>query len=138
MADVLTPSQRKYCMSRIRGKDTSPELGLRRLIHSLGYRYRLHVRGLPGSPDLVFPARRKVIFVHGCFWHRHQCRFGQVRPVTRRAFWDQKLRLNQERDRRTLRRLRCLGWRVLVFWECQITRWSEEVITLRVADFLGT
>ena len=83
MVDVLTPKQRQFCMSRIQGKDTRPEMVVRRMVHALGYRYRLHVRSLPGCPDLVFPSREKVIFVHGCFWHRHNCRYGRVRPATR-------------------------------------------------------
>ncbi len=119
MADVLTPKQRRYCMSRIRGKDTKPELRVRSLVHSLGYRYRLHVRTLPGSPDLVFASRRKVVFVHGCFWHCHNCRYGKVEPQTRARFWESKLERNRERDQQNVRRLRRGQWDVLVVWECQ-------------------
>jgi len=95
---------------------------VRSSLHALGYRFRVHVRSLCGVPDLVFPARRKIIFVHGCFWHRHNCRYGQVAPATRRRFWLKKLAENQGRDRRNRRELRAGGWRVLVAWECQTRR----------------
>ena len=134
MTDVLTPEQRRYCMSRIGGKDTQPELTIRRLIHSLGYRYRLHVKRLPGSPDLVFPNRQKVIFVHGCFWHRHQCRYGQVTPGTRRQFWEAKFQENTDRDARNRRQLLREGWDVLIVWECQTKR-PERLID-RIIGFL--
>jgi DNA mismatch endonuclease (patch repair protein) len=119
VVDVLTPEQRRLNMSRIRGGDTKPEMIVRRLVHSFGYRYRLHVRALPGSPDLVLSARRKVIFVHGCFWHRHSCRLGRPQPKTRAAFWRTKLRRNVERDRQSRRALGRAGWRTLVIWQCQ-------------------
>lgn len=107
-------------MAAIRGKDTGPEMIVRRLLTALGYRYRLHGRALPGKPDLVFGSRRAVVFVHGCFWHRHACRFGRVVPKTRTGFWRAKLEGNATRDRRTRTRLRREGWRVLVVWECQL------------------
>ena len=135
MVDVLTPEQRQYCMSRIRGKDTKPEMIVRKLVHALGYRYRLHRHDLPGCPDLVFPGRRKVILVHGCFWHRHRCRYGQVMPATRRRFWREKLESNRARDALNRRRLRRLGWQVLVVWECQ-TRNSAGLLD-RIVRFLG-
>ena len=106
-------------MSRIRGKNTSPEMKVRSLLHSLGYRYRLHVRSLPGSPDIVLPRHRAVIFVHGCFWHMHQCRYGRVVPKTNAEFWQRKRMGNVERDKRTLRKLRGAQWRVLTIWECR-------------------
>lgn len=134
MADVLTPEQRHYCMSSIRGKDTKPELLVRRLMHALGYRYRLHVAALPGSPDIVFPSRRKVIFVHGCFWHRHRCHLGQVSPRTRREFWHQKFERNRQRDIVNRRRLRRQGWDVLMVWECQ-TKEPERLLG-RLVPFL--
>jgi len=121
-------------MSRIRGKDTKPEMVVRKLTHALGYRYRLHRRDLPGCPDLVFPGRLKVIFVHGCFWHRHRCRYGRVRPKTRKAFWKAKLEGNRERDRRNRQALRKLGWDVLVVWECQMRR--PEILVDRLVSFL--
>ena len=119
MPDVLTPEQRRRCMAAIRGKDTKPERVVRSLVHRMGYRFRLHRRDLPGKPDLVFPGRRKVVFVHGCFWHRHPgCRFATV-PATRREFWMDKLGGNRRRDLRVQRELRRLGWGVMVVWECQ-------------------
>ena len=96
--DVLSPEQRVRCMAAVRSINTYPELQVRRIVHRLGYRYRLHVRELPGRPDLVFPSRRKVIFVHGCFWHRHNCPAGRSFPATRQEFWLKKLSRNRERD----------------------------------------
>ncbi len=105
-------------MSAIRGRDTKPEMMVRSLVHRMGYRFRLHRRNLPGKPDLVFPGRRKVIFVHGCFWHQHPgCRYA-TRPATRTEFWAEKLDGNRERDQRVRRRLEAQGWDVLVIWEC--------------------
>lgn len=119
MPDVLSPEQRSRNMRAIKGKDTGPELIVRRLLHSLGYRFRLHRRDLPGHPDIVLPGRKVVVFVHGCFWHRHRCRYGQVCPATRAEFWQAKFAANVARDARTRRKLRALGWRVIVVWECQ-------------------
>lgn len=134
MPDVLTPKQRKYCMSRIRGTNTRPELLVRRLVHALGYRYRLHVRTLPGCPDLVLPRHKKVIFVHGCFWHRHRCKYGRPQPQTNAAFWERKLLGNVQRDKRNLLALRRAGWRILTIWECQ-TRNSQQILD-RLTKFL--
>jgi DNA mismatch endonuclease (patch repair protein) len=116
--DVLTPEQRSAMMARIRGKDTKPELLVRQMIHALGFRFRLHRRDLPGTPDIVFPRLRKIIFVHGCFWHRHQCRFAYT-PKSNTEFWNRKFSANVERDSRSVGELRALGWRVFVVWECQ-------------------
>lgn len=124
-------------MSRVRGRDTKPEMLVRRLTHGMGYRYRLHRRGLPGSPDLVFPSRMKVIFVHGCFWHRHLdpgCKLARL-PKSKLDFWGPKLETNRERDERNLVPLAELGWDVLVIWECQ-TKNREELQT-RIGEFLG-
>jgi DNA mismatch endonuclease (patch repair protein) len=107
-------------MSRIRGRDTRPEMSVRRALHRLGYRFRLHLTKLPGKPDLVFPSRRKIIFVHGCYWHGHTCRYGLAQSMTNRTFWEEKLRQNKERDTRVVRALRRQGWKVLVVWECSI------------------
>jgi DNA mismatch endonuclease (patch repair protein) len=107
-------------MSRVRGKNTTPELVVRKLISSLGYRYRLHGRSLPGRPDIVFPSRKVAVFVHGCYWHRHTCFNGCRLPKSRLDFWRTKLEGNKARDRRNLRKLKALGWRVLVVWECQL------------------
>ena len=137
MVDVLTKSQRQYCMSRIRGKDTKPEMIVRRLIHAMGYRYRLHRRDLPGCPDVVFPGRRMIIFVHGCFWHRHNCRLGRPAPRTRPKFWKDKLDGNKQRDVRNRKALRCLGWQVLTIWECQTNPSKIDKLTDRLRAFLG-
>lgn len=122
MTDTLTKSARSERMGRIRGKDTAPEMTVRRLMHGLGYRYRLHRRDLPGTPDLVFPTRRKVIFVHGCFWHRHAdsgCKLARL-PKSRLDFWVSKLEANAERDIRNIEALKTMGWDSLVIWECEI------------------
>ena len=118
--DRLNPAQRSYAMSRVRSKDTSPEMIVRRLTHSMGYRFRLHCKDLPGSPDLVFPSRRKIIFVHGCFWHRHDCVRGQQVPKSRTEFWLEKLESNRYRDKRNKKALLEMGWNVLTLWECEI------------------
>jgi DNA mismatch endonuclease (patch repair protein) len=134
MADVLNREQRRYCMSRIRGKDTKPEIIVRQMVHCMGYRFRLHRRELPGSPDIVLARHRKVILVHGCFWHKHYCRYGRVRPATNKEFWEKKRQGNVERDRRNVRRLRAMGWKVLVVWEC----WTRDTTKLErcLRDFL--
>jgi len=106
-------------MRSIRKTDTQPELVVRRLVHRMGYRYRLYRRDLPGTPDLVFPRLKKVILVHGCFWHQHNCRLGTKRPSSNRAYWLPKLRGNSERDARVQRQLLKAGWGVLVVWECE-------------------
>lgn len=127
---------RSALMSRIRSKNTKPELVVRRLVHALGYRFRLHRRNLPGSPDLVFPTRRKVIFVHGCFWHRHPgCKMSSM-PSTRRNFWENKFQLNVERDIRKEIQLMALGWEVLVIWGCETRR--PEILATTLREFLGT
>lgn len=118
--DTLDPGQRSTRMALVRGKDTKPELLVRRLVHGFGYRYRLHWRDLPGTPDLVFPRRAKVIFVHGCFWHRHTgCVLARL-PKSWSQFWLPKLEGNAERDARNLHALRQLGWEVMTIWECQL------------------
>lgn len=123
-------------MSRVRSKDTGPEWTVRRMLHHLGYRYRLHVPGLPGKPDLVFPARRKVIFVHGCFWHGHEaCRSGTVRPQANAAFWNAKLDRNKQRDAQHLAVLMGAGWSALVVWSCELR--DEETLRSRLVAFLG-
>lgn len=119
MADVLTPQQRSFNMSRIRSRDTRPEMIVRSIVHRLGYRYRLHKSDLPGKPDLVLVRHRKLIDVHGCFFHMHQCRYGRVVPATNAKFWKTKRLSNVERDRRNLRALRRTGWGVMIVWECE-------------------
>jgi DNA mismatch endonuclease, patch repair protein len=138
MVDVHTPEQRSFNMSRIRGRDTKPELKLRRGLHALGFRYRLHRRDLPGRPDLVFPAYRAVIFVHGCFWHGHDCPMCRL-PATRPDFWETKIHSNRDRDRRAVRELAAAGWRVLVVWECALrgaARQDEQEVLTRCSSFL--
>ena len=118
MSDVLTPAQRSYNMSRIRSAHTAPELRVRRLLHAMGLRYRLHGKGLPGKPDLVFAGAGAVLFVHGCFWHMHRCKRGKPVPATNADFWAEKRRSNVERDKRNRKALKADGWRVFEIWEC--------------------
>ena len=117
--DTMTQAQRRMCMQRVQSRDTTPEKMLRSSLHRAGYRYRLHARSLPGKPDIVFPGRRKAIFVHGCFWHSHHCSRGS-RPKSNESFWTKKLDTNKRRDAHNRRRLTALGWRSLVLWECEV------------------
>jgi DNA mismatch endonuclease (patch repair protein) len=126
MTDVLTKEQRQRNMRNIKGKDTKPELILRRALHAAGFRYQLHRSDLPGKPDLVFPKYRAVIFVHGCFWHRHGCRFTTT-PATRKEFWERKFRENVERDLRNVEKLTRANWRVYVVWECALKNKIDEL-----------
>ena len=130
MVDSLSRKHRSWNMSRIRSRDTGPELLVRSALHRAGYRFRLHSKDLPGRPDIVLPKYHTVVFVHGCFWHRHKgCRFAYS-PKSRVAFWNNKFRGNIERDRRTSTALRKLGWRVVTVWECQATspeRWLSKI-----------
>lgn len=132
--DVLTPEQRSRNMSAIRSRNTSPERAVRTLVYALGFRFRLHAADLPGKPDLVFRSLRKVIFVHGCFWHRHDCPLGRVRCRTNVEFWDRKFKSNMDRDSRNVKELRSQGWDVLVVWECWLS--SEDRVRRRIAAFL--
>ena len=134
MADVLTPQQRSFNMSRIRNRDTRPEIIVRSIVHGLGYRYGLHKKDLPGKPDIVLVRHGKIIDVHGCFFHMHNCRYGQVVPATNAKFWRTKRLSNVERDWRNLRALKRLGWRVLIVWECE-TRKPEKLMK-RLEKFL--
>ena len=113
------PEDRSKVMRAVKGRDTGPEMTVRRLTHGMGYRYRLHLKSLPGKPDLAFPARRKVIFVHGCFWHQHHCSRGARTPKSSRNYWVPKLRRNKQRDAEHQIQLHKAGWRVLVIWECE-------------------
>ncbi|WP_294197304.1 very short patch repair endonuclease [uncultured Sphingomonas sp.] len=119
MADTLTPEKRSWLMSRVRGRDTKPELAVRQTAHAMGLRFRLHRRDLPGRPDLVFPRHRLAIFVHGCFWHRHEGCAKASTPKTRPQFWDAKFAANLRRDREVERQLIEGGWRVGTIWECE-------------------
>jgi len=126
MADVHTPEQRSFNMSRIRGRDTKPEMIVRSIVHGLGYRYRLHCRDLPGKPDLVLRRHKKIILIHGCFWHMHHCTYGSVVPKTNADFWINKRSGNKERDKIIIKELRKAGFQVLTIWECQ-TKTPENV-----------
>ena len=136
MKDPLTREERSKRMSLVRAKDTKPEMRVRKLIHSLGYRYRLHARDLPGRPDLVFRRRRKIVFVHGCFWHQHNCPMGNRIPKTRVSFWREKLEGNRKRDIAIERQLRKEGWSVLVIWECQTNPSNLDRLASRIVAFL--
>ncbi len=120
MPEAVLPA-RSRLMSRIGPKDTQPELFVRRMLHTRGWRYRLHAKTLPGTPDIVFPGRRAVLFVHGCFWHGHDCRSGRL-PKTRRAFWAAKIAANRSRDSRKVAELVERGWRVMTVWQCSLKR----------------
>lgn len=138
VADVLTTEQRRLNMSRIRGRDTKPEMFIRRGLHARGLRYRLQDRALPGRPDLVFPRYRAVIFVHGCFWHGHDCPLFRL-PSTRPGFWETKINTNRARDSVSYEALLTLGWRVLVIWECSLkgaSRWRPDDVLDACVDFL--
>lgn len=129
--DPLTIQERSERMSRVRSKDTRPELAVRKLVHKLGFRFRLHRKDIPGRPDLVFPSRRKAIFVHGCFWHRHQgCALARL-PKTRPEFWVPKLEGNRLRDRKKQRELRRAGWDFITIWECEV---KDQAAVVRVVN----
>lgn len=132
--DTLTPVERSERMARIKAKDTGPEMKLRRLIHGMGYRYRLHDRHLPGRPDVVFRGRHTVIFVHGCFWHRHPgCKLARI-PKSNVEFWREKLEGNKLRDAKNVKKLKALGWKALVIWECQLK--DEDLLRNNIKEFL--
>ena len=129
--DSLSPAERSDIMARVRSKNSRPELLVRKLVFALGYRYRLHAKDLPGHPDLVFRKRRKVIFVHGCFWHRHAaCALARL-PKSRLDFWVPKLEGNKQRDQRNQKALNKEGWKVLTIWECQLKKLERLESTLR-------
>jgi DNA mismatch endonuclease, patch repair protein len=132
--DTLTREERSIRMGLVRGKNTRPELAVRKAVYALGYRYRLHRRNVPGRPDLVFRSRRKVIFVHGCFWHRHPGCARTRTPKSRIPFWEKKFRENVERDEATAHALSQQGWRALTIWECQTE--SPEELSRLLRDFL--
>jgi DNA mismatch endonuclease (patch repair protein) len=134
MTDVHNREQRSYNMSRIRGTDTKPELRVRRILSDLGFRYRLHGKKLPGKPDLVFAGAKAVVFVHGCFWHMHRCKYGKPVPATNQTFWAEKRRSNVERDKRNRAALKADGWRVFEIWECA-TR-SKETLARKMVPLI--
>ena len=136
--DTLTPAERSARMARVKGKGSSAEMAVRRLVHRMGYRYRLHGAKLPGRPDLVFPGRRKAIFVHGCFWHRHpdpDCKLARL-PKSRQDFWIPKLEGNRARDLRQLSELQALGWSALILWECGLK--NEAFLENEIRTFLDS
>jgi DNA mismatch endonuclease (patch repair protein) len=137
MADTFSRAERSRIMAAVKSKNTSPEMIVRRIVHKLGYRYRLHVRTLPGAPDLVFLRLKKIILVSGCFWHKHSC--GRCRiPAANRAYWVAKIDRNAARDKHTRRALRRAGWSVLTVWECQTVPRMRDRLAARLADFLGS
>ena len=134
MADIVTPDVRSRMMAGIKGKDTKPELLIRKLLFAKGFRYRLHVKDLPGKPDLVFPRYRAVVFIHGCFWHRHgRCPLTRW-PKSKLEFWKPKLEANKKRDRKNLSKLHSMHWEVLVIWECEIR--NRDSLIQRLRTFL--
>jgi DNA mismatch endonuclease (patch repair protein) len=127
MTDLFSREKRSWIMSRVKGRDTKPEILVRSLVHRMGYRFRVHGLDLPGNPDIVLPRHSKIIFVHGCFWHGHKRCSRSLRPTTNESFWNKKLDGNIQRDKRFHKALRQLGWKVLVVWECE-TRKPEKVL----------
>lgn len=135
MVDTFTKEKRSSIMSKVRGKNTKPELLVRSLLHRMGFRFRLHRKDLPGKPDIVLPRYKKIILVHGCFWHQHPgCKKATI-PATNKEFWKEKLGRNIERDKQTKANLQNEGWRVLVVWECQIK--NQEKLKSRLQRFLA-
>jgi DNA mismatch endonuclease (patch repair protein) len=135
--DVLTSDQRHRCMAAVRGRDTLPELLLRRALHARGFRYRLGGAGLRGRPDIVFPGRRVAVFVHGCFWHRHACKAGRSLPLTHGPIWRGKLEENRRRDRDCIASLERSGWHVVVVWSCEMRAPGLDAVCSRVAAAFG-
>lgn len=134
---MTTDAKRSRVMRAIRSKDTVPEMTVRRLVHSLGYRFRLHRSDLPGKPDLVFPGRHKVIFVHGCFWHGHSCARGARLPATNVDYWKKKIARNVDRDAATIDSLNAEGWLSLSIWECELKIVDRPRLTKRIEEFLS-
>lgn len=134
MIDRVSEERRSYIMSSVGSKDTGSELVVRKLLHSLGYRYRLHNRGLPGSPDVVFQKRKKAIFIHGCFWHGHNCKCGRL-PKSKTEYWGPKLETNRERDESNMHELEELGWEAFVIWQCELK--ETDAVKVRLISFLG-
>lgn len=135
MPERLSAQQRGALMARVKGKDTKPELIVRSLLHRMGYRFRLHRKDLPGRPDIVLPRHKKVVLVHGCFWHQHPGCSRSKRPETKSDFWNAKLDRNVERDKETLDALGRLGWAALVIWECETK--SPKELTVKLREFMA-
>jgi DNA mismatch endonuclease (patch repair protein) len=134
--DTFSVKERSEVMRRVAGKNTKPEMVVRSMVHGMGFRYRLHDASLPGKPDIVLKSRKQAVFVHGCFWHGHDCRAGQNRPGSNTSYWFPKLDRNKARDRDAVRQLKRLGWRVLVLWECQLKNAAR--LQSRLERFLQT
>jgi DNA mismatch endonuclease (patch repair protein) len=135
MADTISPEQRSAVMRQVKSKNTKPEMRIRSLLHKRGFRFRLHRRDLPGVPDLVFPSRKAVIFIHGCFWHGHPCKRGQRPPATNAEYWRAKIARNEARDTVNLQKLADMGWKVIVVWECEMKQ--IDAVIDRLAAELG-
>lgn len=135
MTDRLSPQRRSALMARVRDRDTSPERIVRRLLHGVGYRYRLHRKDLPGKPDLVFSGRKKIVFIHGCWWHRHPGCQKASSPKSHVAYWEEKFRRNVERDALAATALAAAGWGILVVWECEVKH--LEILRSKLIEFLG-
>ena len=135
MSDTFSKSERSRIMASVKGVDTGPEMIVRRMVHAMGFRYRLHVRALPGKPDMVFPRLHKAILIHGCFWHLHGCPRCRL-PSSNRRYWVAKLHRNAERDKKVCRALRRAGWQTLVVWECQTMPRCRKRLEGRIARFL--
>ncbi|WP_124354863.1 very short patch repair endonuclease [Pseudomonas chlororaphis] len=136
MTDVVNAAKRSLMMSGIQGKNTSPELQIRQALHARGFRFRIHAKHLPGKPDLLLPKYKAVIFVHGCFWHGHNCRYFKV-PQTRTEFWVEKIEKNQTRDKAQIAALRTLGWRVLIVWECAVRAMTKQKSSFLIDQIAG-
>ncbi|PWV45152.1 very short patch repair endonuclease [Chitinophaga sp. S165] len=134
MTDHLTPKRRSENMAAVRSKETQPELTVRRMLHGLGYRYRLHDTSLPGKPDIVFRSRKKIVFIHGCFWHRHpECKYA-TSPKTNIGFWNEKFEKNVRRDKLVQSQLLVMGWESLIIWQCELK--NPELLVHKVVEFL--
>lgn len=136
MVDVHSKKQRSYNMSQIKCRNTKPEVLVRSLVHRMGYRYALNRTNLPGKPDIVLVKHKNIIFVHGCFWHMHNCKYGRVKPATNTNFWQTKRQSNKDRDKRNLKELRKQGWKILVIWECQTK--NQDKLTKKLQYFLSS
>jgi DNA mismatch endonuclease, patch repair protein len=135
MADIVSKETRSRIMSKVKGKNTRPEIRVRSLLHRLGYRFRLHDKHLPGKPDIIFTRRHAVIFVHGCFWHQHIGCTSAARPTTNTYYWNSKLDKNLLRDKENIKALKKIGWNILVLWECELKHLDR--LKLSLTSFLG-
>lgn len=135
MSDIFDKEKRSQIMSKISGKNTLPEMTIRKLLFSMGYRYRLHRKDLPGSPDIVFPGRKKIIFINGCFWHGHDCKRAAL-PKSNKDFWESKINGNIERDKINFIKLSDMDWKYLVIWQCEIKKSNLDTLSNKMDDFI--